>query len=110
MADPSTTAARSGRCAPHLEMGFYGQHDAPGRRGFRLGRRRQAQSALYQPRHSDQGNDLVAARRAADAQAWRGGMGAYRHSMGALRFVARGNPKAYTIVDGEKLYMEENDL
>ena len=30
--------------------------------------------------------------------------------MGALRFVARGNPKAYTVVDGEKLYMEENDL
>ena len=29
-----------------------------------------AQSAFYQPRHSDQGNDLVAARRAADAQAW----------------------------------------
>jgi len=28
---------------------------------------------------------------------------AHRHSMGALRFVARGNPKAYTIVDGEKL-------
>jgi 1-hydroxy-2-naphthoate dioxygenase len=35
---------------------------------------------------------------------------AHRHSMGALRFVARGNPKAYTIVDGEKLHMEENDL
>jgi 1-hydroxy-2-naphthoate dioxygenase len=35
---------------------------------------------------------------------------AHRHSMGALRFVARGNPKAYTIVDGEKLNMVENDL
>jgi hypothetical protein len=60
----------TGAACPHSEVGFYGQHDAPGRRGFRLGRRRQAQSALYQPRHSDQGNDLVAARRASDAQAW----------------------------------------
>ncbi len=35
---------------------------------------------------------------------------AHRHSMSALRFVVKGNPKAYTVVDGEKLYMEENDL
>lgn len=35
---------------------------------------------------------------------------AHRHTMGALRFVAKGNPKAYTVVDGEKFYMEENDL
>jgi 1-hydroxy-2-naphthoate dioxygenase len=35
---------------------------------------------------------------------------AHRHTMGALRFVARGNPKAYTIVDGEKFHMMENDL
>jgi 1-hydroxy-2-naphthoate dioxygenase len=35
---------------------------------------------------------------------------AHRHSMTALRFVAKGNPHAYTVVDGEKFYMEENDL
>lgn len=34
----------------------------------------------------------------------------HRHSMSALRFVAQGNPGAFTVVDGEKLVMEENDL
>jgi len=35
---------------------------------------------------------------------------AHRHSMAALRFVVKGNPRAYTVVDGEELRMEENDL
>jgi 1-hydroxy-2-naphthoate dioxygenase len=35
---------------------------------------------------------------------------AHRHTMSALRFVVKGRPQAYTVVDGEKLYMEENDL
>ncbi len=35
---------------------------------------------------------------------------AHRHTMSALRFVVKGNPKAYTVVNGEKLYFEENDL
>ena len=35
---------------------------------------------------------------------------AHRHSMSALRFVVKGNPGAYTVVDGQKLYTEENDL
>jgi 1-hydroxy-2-naphthoate dioxygenase len=30
--------------------------------------------------------------------------------MSALRFVVKGNPGAYTVVDGQKLYTEENDL
>src|SRR5437773_8176258 len=34
---------------------------------------------------------------------------AHRHSIGALRFVASGNPQAYTIVDGVKLHVEQND-
>jgi 1-hydroxy-2-naphthoate dioxygenase len=35
---------------------------------------------------------------------------AHRHTMSALRFVVKGRPQAYTVVNGEKLYMEENDL
>lgn len=35
---------------------------------------------------------------------------AHRHTMSALRFVVKGNPGAHTVVDGEKLIMEENDL
>lgn len=35
---------------------------------------------------------------------------AHRHSMSALRFVVKGNPGAYTVVDGETFHMEENDL
>lgn len=35
---------------------------------------------------------------------------AHRHSMSALRFVVKGNPGAYTVVNGQKLYTEENDL
>jgi gentisate 1,2-dioxygenase len=35
---------------------------------------------------------------------------AHRHSMSALRFVVKGNPGAYTVVNGQILRMEENDL
>lgn len=34
----------------------------------------------------------------------------HRHSISALRFVTRGNPEAYTAVDGEKLVMDDFDL
>ena len=35
---------------------------------------------------------------------------AHRHTMSALRFVVKGNPNVYTVVNGEKFYMEDNDL
>jgi gentisate 1,2-dioxygenase len=35
---------------------------------------------------------------------------AHRHSMAALRFSVAGHPKLYTVVDGEPLPMETNDL
>jgi 1-hydroxy-2-naphthoate dioxygenase len=35
---------------------------------------------------------------------------AHRHSLGALRFVVEGNPKLFTVVDGEPLTMERHDL
>lgn len=34
----------------------------------------------------------------------------HRHTMNALRFILEGNPKAYTVVDGEPLAMETYDL
>ncbi|NWL26731.1 naphthalene 1,2-dioxygenase [Paenarthrobacter ureafaciens] len=34
----------------------------------------------------------------------------HRHTMGAVRFVTKGHPEAYTAVDGEKLAMEDFDL
>jgi gentisate 1,2-dioxygenase/1-hydroxy-2-naphthoate dioxygenase len=35
---------------------------------------------------------------------------AHRHSINALRFVVDGSPDLYTVVDGEKCVMEDNDL
>jgi len=35
---------------------------------------------------------------------------AHRHTAAAIRFVLQGNPKAYTVVEGERLAMEEGDL
>lgn len=34
----------------------------------------------------------------------------HRHTMGAIRFVVKGSPHAYTVVNGEKLYMEDWSL
>ena len=35
---------------------------------------------------------------------------AHRHSISALRFVVEGHPDAFTVVDGERCPMEQNDL
>ena len=35
---------------------------------------------------------------------------AHRHTMSALRFVVKGNPSTYTVVNGERFTMEDNDL
>lgn len=35
---------------------------------------------------------------------------AHRHMMTAIRYIVRGSPKAFTIVEGERLPMEEGDL
>lgn len=35
---------------------------------------------------------------------------AHRHTIGALRFVVEGDPRLYTVVDGEAVKMETNDL
>jgi len=35
---------------------------------------------------------------------------AHRHTAGAIRFILKGNPKAYTVVEGERLPMSEGDL
>jgi gentisate 1,2-dioxygenase len=35
---------------------------------------------------------------------------AHRHTAAAIRFVLKGNPKAYTVVEGERLPMAEGDL
>jgi len=35
---------------------------------------------------------------------------AHRHTAAAIRFILKGNPKAYTVVEGERLPMSEGDL
>ena len=35
---------------------------------------------------------------------------AHRHTAAAIRFILKGNPKAYTVVQGERLPMSEGDL
>ena len=35
---------------------------------------------------------------------------AHRHTAGAIRFILKGNPQAYTVVEGERLPMSEGDL
>jgi 1-hydroxy-2-naphthoate dioxygenase len=35
---------------------------------------------------------------------------AHRHTMSALRFVVKGNKSTYTVVNGEKFFMNDNDL
>ena len=35
---------------------------------------------------------------------------AHHHAAGAIRFILEGSPHAYTVVDGERLIMEEGDL